>query len=225
MGWWLVTKRTGPGIKPKPKTPPAKSIGAFPQGKRGTAEVTAARQLLFAEAYVANGGLGTDAAIAVGISPKNAGQWAHRALKNPDVKARIDANRAQLAEKFSLRSEDILRELAKIVYFDPRKLMAPDGTVLPINEWPDDVAGAIASIEVEELFDGRGEKREKIGVLKKIKAWNKGQAIEQAMKHLGLFELDNKQKQGPLEGVSRDVLRLVQTRLEQMNADFTTGRQ
>lgn len=194
MGWWPVTKRTGPGIKPKPKTPPAKSIGAFPQGKRGTAEVTAARQILFAEAYIANGGLGTDAAISVGISPKNAGQWAHRALKNPDVKARIDASRAQLAEKFSLRSEDILRELAKIAYFDWRKLVTADGgALLPIHEWPDDVAGAIASIEVEELFDGQGENRKQIGLLKKIKAWSKSQAIEQAMKHLGLFERDNNQ--------------------------------
>jgi phage terminase small subunit len=42
----------------------------------------------------------------------------------------------------------VVRRLARIADLDLRKLFAEDGTLRPIHELPDDVAGAIASVDV-----------------------------------------------------------------------------
>jgi phage terminase small subunit len=39
----------------------------------------------------------------------------------------------------------------------------------PFEQWPETVKVAVAAIEVEDLYEGGGEEREHIGVLRKIK--------------------------------------------------------
>jgi hypothetical protein len=56
----------------------------------------------------------------------------------------------------------------------------------------------VASVEVVEEFAGTGAKRVQIGWVKKVKLWDKNPSIEKAMKFLGMFEKDNKQKTDPL---------------------------
>ena len=55
-------------------------------------------------------------------------------------------------------------------------------------------AAALASVEVDELR----EEGAVVGVTQKIKFWDKNSAIEKAMKHLGMFERDNAQKNDPI---------------------------
>ena len=43
-------------------------------------------------------------------------------------------------------------------------------------------------MDVSELFEGRGEDREHIGYMKKIKLWDKLAALRLAMLHLGLLK-------------------------------------
>jgi hypothetical protein len=76
------------------------------------------------------------------------------------------------------------------------------------------MAGAVASIEVDELFDGKGKGRKFIGYTKKVKFWDKNSGIEKAMKHLGLFAEDNKQRMGALANLPRDVLQAIVERLQ-----------
>lgn len=198
-----------------------KSAVPLPVGKRGSAEITAARLVLFAEAYLANGGNGKAAALEVGIRKSNAQQWASRAMKNREVAKRVSEAREASAKRFRLEADQVLAQLAAVVYFDPREMVDDAGNLLPIKQWPAHVAAAVASFEVDESLDDEGVVKSRV---KKVKLLDKVSAIDKAMRHLGQYLEDNKQKQGPLEGVSRDVLRLVQTRLEQMNADFTAGR-
>jgi phage terminase small subunit len=103
-----------------------------------------------------------------------------------------------LGEKYQLTNESIVAELAKIVHSDLRTLFNEDGSLKPVADWPDDVAGAVSSLEIEQLFEGTGKERVQIGHTKKLKLWDKNSAIEKAMKHLGLFEADNKQKHSDL---------------------------
>jgi phage terminase small subunit len=167
----------------------------FGRPKPGTSKSAAEqRRIGFVENYIMNGGNATQAAIDCGYSPKTAGVQGARLLKDVRIKKEIEERQKRLAKKLELRTEDVLKELARIVYADPRKAFDSRGVLLPVNEWPDDVAAMIASIEVEELFEGSGKDRVWTGYTKKVKLWDKNSAIDKAMKHLGQYEKDNKQK-------------------------------
>jgi hypothetical protein len=75
------------------------------------------------------------------------------------------------------------REIARVAYADPRRLFRADGTLVPIVELDEDAAGMIAAIEVDE--DGRTTR---------VRMWDKNQALEKALKYLGLYERENTQR-------------------------------
>lgn len=81
----------------------------------------------------------------------------------------------------------ILNEIKSIGISDRREILNDDGTLKPISDWPDDVARALETIEVEELYSGRGENRENIGQVKKVKLTPKLQALELVGKETGMF--------------------------------------
>lgn len=192
---------------------------AKPPVKAGTSkEAAAARKAAFIEAYITNGGNATEAAKTAGYSPKTAGSQGQRLLKDVEVKAALAERRESLAEKHELTTDSVIAELAKIVHADPRRLFREDGTLLSVQEWPDGIAGAVASVEVDELFEGQGSQRKFIGYTKKVKLWDKNSGIDKAMKHLGLFEADNKQKAGALAELPREMVKAIVERLKQLNA-------
>lgn len=196
-----------------------KAVTAKPRTKAGTSKEAAdARKVAFAEAYIANKRNGKQAAIVAGFSPKTAEVQASRLLKEIKVQELIAARSNELAEKHELTTESVIAELSKIVHADPRRLFGTDGQLLPVSEWPDGLAGAIASVEVDELFEGQGAQRKFIGYTKKVKLWDKNSAIDKAMKHLGLFEADNKQRAGALADLPREMVKAIVDRLKQMNA-------
>lgn len=196
-----------------------KAKAAKPLVKAGTSkEAAAARKATFVEEYIANKRNGEKAAIAAGFSPKTAAAQASRLLKDVKVQEMLSARSNELAEKHELTTESVIAELSKIVHADPRRLFGQDGQLLPVSEWPDGLAGAIASVEVDELFEGQGAQRKFVGYTKKVKLWDKNSAIDKAMKHLGLFEADNKQRAGALADLPREMVKAIVERLKQMNA-------
>jgi hypothetical protein len=70
----------------------------------------------------------------------------------------------------------------------------------------------LTGVEVTEETIGRGGNRETVGYTKKVKWLDKNVSREQAMKHLGLYKEDNKQK-SPLDGISRDTIKAIVERL------------
>ncbi len=205
-----VTAKTAPKKQPAKKAPNA----AKKTGTRRSAAEFAERKRLFIEAYIANGGNGAQAVITAGYSCKIAKRHAVTLLAMPDVKEALEARRDKLARRYELTTESLIAELSKIVHADPRRMFAANGTILPVKDWSDDVAGMVASIEVDELFDGTGKDRTWTGYTKKVKLWDKNSAIEKAMKHLGLFAEDNKQRMGALANLPRDVLQAIVERLQ-----------
>lgn len=124
----------------------------------------------------------------------------------------LQQRRKVVIEKMELTTERTLREIARLAYVDPRKFFHADGTPKEITELDDDTAAALAGMEVTEEWVGSGKDRVKIGVTKKYKLADKNAALEKAMKHLGQYEQDNKQR-SPLEGISRDALKAIVERL------------
>jgi len=81
----------------------------------------------------------------------------------------------------------VIQELKCIATTDIRELFKDDGTVKEPHLWPDHLARAIKSIEVDELFDGTGKDRTKIGLTRKIQLWDKPKALELIGRSLAMF--------------------------------------
>lgn len=151
----------------------------------------------------------TQAAIRAGYSRKTARQIGEENLSKPDIRLAIDAGLAAAARRADLAAEEVTADLARTLRFDPRKLFNADGTMKPIHEVDDATALCLTSIEVVETAGADGVPM----VVKKIKWETKTQAREQALKMLGLYAKDNRQRASILEGVSRDLLKVLVDKL------------
>ena len=110
--------------------------------------------------------------------------------------------------KARLSTERVLRELERAIFADPRKLYDERGCLRPIRLLDDDTAAALASLDMDEIVTGKGPQRRAIGRTTKVRFVDKLVAIDRAMKHLGLFERDNRQRERNLVinvGVARRV--------------------
>lgn len=189
----------------------------LPRVKPGTSKVSAAdRRERFVEAYVANGGNVTQSAITAGFSEATAYQQGSRLLKDVRVASAIAARRSVLQDRLEITTDRVLRERARLAFFDVRKLFNDDGSPKPINELDDDTAAAIAGLEVAEIWEGSGDDRHFVGYLKKYKLTDKSASLTALEKHLGLYEADNKQKSALalFDGLPRDIIREIVERLQ-----------
>lgn len=177
--------------KKSAKAAPAKRV------KAGTSKAAAAaRKIELAHAFITNGGNWTQAAVAAGHKPGRAAEKAgERASKDVVVQKIIAEARKKAAEKATLTVELTLREVARIAYFDPKNLYREDGTLKPVYELDEDTRAAVASMEFEEA-NAEGKTA---ATVKKVKLCSKDSALEKAMRHLGLYEADNRQRPAPIE--------------------------
>ena len=139
----------------------------------------------------------TQAAIRSGYSPASASIAGTKLLKKPHIKAEVAKRRAvltQKAEEFALETimdaNRVLRENTRIGTFDPRKMFHADGRPKGIHELDDETAAAIGSFETGVMEDEDGTPRYYV---KKMKATDKGAALDRHFKHLGLYAKDNEQ--------------------------------
>ena len=83
----------------------------------------------------------------------------------------------------------LLDELRAIGTVDIRAAFAEDGRLKPMSEIPENVAKAMAQVEVfEEMeYDGQARERVQVGWTKKVKFYDKLRAIELLGKKLAMF--------------------------------------
>lgn len=130
---------------------------------------------------------GAAAARRAGYSEKTARTIAQELLVKPECVAVIQSLMAERAQRTQVTADNVITELAKIGFADIRKLFAGDGTLLPVYEWPDGMAAAVSSVEVDALFEGAGIERKQIGVTQKVKLWDKPKSLELLGRHLKLW--------------------------------------
>jgi phage terminase small subunit len=145
-----------------------------------------AREKRFVEEYQVDLN-GKESAIRAGYSARTANKIAYELLQRPVVhealKAAIDAR----SHRTQITQDRVLQELARVAFFDPRKLLRADGTPKPVNELDDDTAAALVGMDVLEEWSGQGADRTQVGMTKKLKLPNKVEALSLAMKHLGML--------------------------------------
>jgi phage terminase small subunit len=127
----------------------------------------------------------TQAAMRAGYSPKTANEQGARLLAKVSVQKYLQEQAQTLSEKATLASESVLKRFGKIAFSDIRTYFDKNGKLKPIHELDDDAAAAIASIEVEELWVGNGKSRTQVGVVKKIRFFDKIRALEAINKMMG----------------------------------------
>jgi phage terminase small subunit len=128
------------------------------------------------------------AAIRVGYSVKSAQAIGSALRKRPDVQAYIDEELQARARRVHVDADRVLQELARLAFFDVRKLFRADGTPIPIHELDDDTAAAISGVDVQETYEGTGKLRVFSGHIKRYRVADKNTALTNCLKHLGLLK-------------------------------------
>jgi phage terminase small subunit len=142
-----------------------------------------ARQARFVQEYLVD--LNASAAARrAGYSEKTAYSVGQRLLKNAEVAAAVGLARSERERRTEITSDRVLRELARVAFFDPRKLFGADGQPLPIAELDDDAAAVVAGLEVSVTHNDDGS----VTRVAKIKLADKLSALEKLGRHLGLFD-------------------------------------
>lgn len=166
------------------------------------------KQARFVEEYLVDLNA-TQAAARAGYSEKTAKQQGGQLLARAEVAEAISAAQAERTKRTKIDADWVLQRLAEAVDADLNDIHDENQNLKPISEWPPIWRkGLISGIEVEELFDGRGEDREHIGRLRKVKKADWTKLIELLGKHVGVQAFRERLEHtgpngGPIETVTR----------------------
>jgi phage terminase small subunit len=148
------------------------------------------KQTRFVAEYLANGLNATKAAISAGYSKKTAASIGEENLRKPEISAAIKLRTKEIMQRLEVTADLVLQEIAKMAFFDARKLFNADGSLKLISEIDDHSAASIAGLEVCELFEGTGDQKHAYGLLKKVKLADKSRNLEMLGRYLKLFSAD-----------------------------------
>jgi phage terminase small subunit len=125
-------------------------------------------------------------------SPATAETNGPRLLRTAQVAAFVEERRAKVLEKAELgcevKLERILLELHRILDIDPLAIWDDQLTLKRLEDIPQDLRRAIASMKVTEMFDGQGDERELVGYLREVKFHPKTEASNQLLRVLGAYK-------------------------------------
>lgn len=123
---------------------------------------------------------------------KDATVWkrASELANQGEVSGRVHELLKQAAANNEVTVDRVVKELARLAFFDIRKLVNADGTPLPLHNLDDDTAAAIAGLDVARVGNAMIGEAEVL----KFKIADKKGALELLGRHLGLFEKDNQQQ-------------------------------
>ena len=112
-------------------------------------------------------------------------------LGRADVQEAIKARQTELMRRYRIDTENTIEALASTAFFDPIDFFDDNGALRDIASVPKRTRQALAGFKVRRIKGRNGEPDEEII---EIRFLDRGANIERLMKHLGLFEKDNRQK-------------------------------
>lgn len=140
------------------------------------------KQQLFVREYLVDLNA-TQAAIRAGYSAKTAQSIGQENLTKPDIAAAIQAAMDKRAQRVGVTADRVLDEIAKLAFFDPRRLFDDDGKPIHVSKLDDETAAAVAGLDV--VTQGNAD----VGFadVLKVKLTDKAKALEMLGRHLKLF--------------------------------------
>lgn len=130
----------------------------------------------------------TAAAIRAGYSKKTAEVIGYENLRKPQIKEAIDKAIQTRNQRLEVTQDMVIIELAKLGFFDIRKLFDENGKPLDISQLDDDTAAALVGLDVQDVYEINGNEKMFVGYIKKYKMADKIRALELLGKHLGAWE-------------------------------------
>ena len=141
-----------------------------------------AKQSIFVEEYLVDLNA-TQAAIRAGYSEDTAQQIGSENLSKPVIQGAIQVAMNERSKRIEITADNVLKELGKLAFADPRNLFNADGSLKVITELDEFASASIAGMDVSTI--GKGD--DAIGTITKIRFSDKGVNLERLGKHLKLF--------------------------------------
>lgn len=157
----------------------------------------------------------TAAAGRAGYSDFNIGR---QLITNPNVATAIEAAKDARSERTGIDADRTLLEVARLAFSDIRKVVTATGRLIPIEALDDDTAAAVQSVKVvtRQGSDVDSDGNRVIEYVHEIRLADKNSAVDKAMRHVGGYAEDNRQK-SPVSELSRHLQKAIAERLRALS--------
>jgi hypothetical protein len=175
------------------------------QPNRTNREILTQRELSFVE-YMIEGATPAAAAVQAGWPAGPYASTVGNALaRRADLVAMIQAGQARaraiVAERTGIELSAVVARIYDLAMRDPAGFFDSHGKPLPLDEVPIALRAAIEGIDVETVK----ERGVAVGEVTKYKLAKPTVALDMLMRHLGGYELDNRQSTDPLTELLREI--------------------
>lgn len=126
----------------------------------------------------------TQAAIRAGYAARRAHVTSAEIYGRPEIRARINELKQERIDQLGIDANYVLMRLVEIDKLDVADILNNDLTVKPLSEWPLAWRQYLSGFNLAEMFEGRGDDREMVGLLKKLKWPDKVKNLELLGKHV-----------------------------------------
>ncbi|EIO4856497.1 terminase small subunit [Salmonella enterica] len=159
----------------EPKAPKRKSTQYKP---------LTAMQEAYAQEYTKCPENQTQAAINAGFSPNTAAVKASVMMRDERIQKRIAELMEERNRRLRVSADYVLLRLVEIDQMDVIDILNDDMSIKPVSEWPKVWRQYLTGFELADMFEGRGDEKELVGILKKIKWPDKVKNLELIGKHV-----------------------------------------
>lgn len=135
---------------------------------------------------------GTQAAIRAKYAKGSAKVTASRLLTNVNVIEALAVAMKSRSKRTEITADTVLTDLSEIFNADPKDILNDDWTLKPISGWPEMWRKALSGFDIQEMFEGRGDERKMVGLIKKIKWPDKLKTLELMGKHVNVGAFSDK---------------------------------
>lgn len=144
------------------------------------------KQARFVEEYLIDLNA-TQAAIRAGYSEKTAYSIGQENLNKPEIAAAIAAAQAERSQRTKIDADWVLKRLADEAMADIADLYDETGALKPVADWPEIWRkGLVAGIDVVEEFETVDGKKERVGVVRKLRLSDRIKRIELIGRHVAV---------------------------------------
>lgn len=138
----------------------------------------------FCQEYIKDPDHPAKAVVAAGYAAKTATVKASKLMADARITKRIAELMSQRVYRTKIGADYVLRRLVEIDELDLLDIMNDDLTLKPLSAWPKAWRQFLSGLKVAELFEGQGDEKQVIGVLKSIKWPDKVKNLELIGKHV-----------------------------------------
>lgn len=141
-------------------------------------------QEAYAQEYIKCPENQAQAAINAGFSPKSAHVKASIMMRDERIQKRIAELMAERNKRLRVSADYVLLRLVEIDQMDVLDILNDDMSIKPVSQWPKVWRQYLSGFDLADMFEGRGDDKELVGILKKIKWPDKVKNLELIGKHV-----------------------------------------